>query len=283
MLSAMSTATAGDLLPALLLGAVQGLTEFLPISSSAHLVILPWLFGWSSPVLNSLPFAVALHLGTLTAVLLVFWRELLDLAQALLLSLWERRLGKGGQRRLAWLLVLGTLPGVAAGLWLEEAAATVFRSPYLVAAMLAGFGLVLWVVDRLPQGEGVYHALRWQQALLIGLAQALAIVPGVSRSGSTITAGMLLGLTRAQAARFSFLLMTPIVAGAGVLQARHLSLAQLSGLDGVLFGGGFASSLVVGYLCIRFFLRYLQRGRLWPFALYRLLLAGLIAVMLAAR
>ena len=184
---------------------------------------------------------------------------------------------------MAWLLVLATLPAVVAGLLLEEAAATVLRSPWIIAGTLAGVGIILWVVDARHTGGRACDSLGWREALLIGLAQALAIVPGVSRSGSTITMGMLLGLSRVQAARFSFLLMAPIIFGAGVWEARHLDSAALSGNGGTIFVVGFFSALVVGYPCIRLFLRYLQRGRLWPLALYRIGLAALILVMLATR
>lgn len=273
----------GDVVAAILLGFVQGITEFLPISSSGHLAILPWAFRWSSPVLNSLPFTVALHVGTLLAVLLVFWRDILAVAAAFVASLRERDIQAEPERRLAWLLVIGTLPAVVAGLLLEEAAATVFRSPWIIAGTLAGVGAILWIVDVRHTGERALDSLTWRGALLIGLAQALAIVPGVSRSGSTITMGMLIGLSRLQAARFSFLLMAPIIFGAGVWEARHLSGEALSGNGGAVFIAGFASALVVGYLCIRVFLRYLQRGRLWPLALYRIALAAVIVVMLATR
>ena len=273
----------GDVAAAAILGIVQGITEFLPISSSGHLAILPWAFRWSSPVLNSLPFAVALHVGTLLAVLLVFWRDVLSLAGAFLSSIRERDIQADPERRLAWLLVLATLPAVVAGLLLEEAAATVLRSPWIIAGTLAGVGIILWVVDARHTGGRACDSLGWREALLIGLAQALAIVPGVSRSGSTITMGMLLGLSRVQAARFSFLLMAPIIFGAGVWEARHLDSAALSGNGGTIFVVGFFSALVVGYPCIRLFLRYLQRGRLWPLALYRIGLAALILVILATR
>ena len=272
-----------DVAAAAILGVVQGITEFLPISSSGHLAILPWAFQWSSPVLNSLPFAVALHVGTLLAVLTVFWRDVLALALAFLTSIRERDIQADPNRRLAWLLVLATLPAVVAGLLLEEAAATVLRSPWIIAATLAGVGVILWIVDARHTGERGCDHLNWRGALLIGLAQALAIVPGVSRSGSTITMGMLLGLSRVQAARFSFLLMAPVIFGAGVWEARHLDGAALSGDGGTIFVVGFLSALVVGYLCIRVFLRYLQRGRLWPLALYRIGLAAVIVLMLVMR
>lgn len=272
-----------DVTAAVILGIVQGITEFLPISSSGHLAILPWAFRLSSPVLNSLPFAVALHVGTLLAVLLVFWHDVLSLAAAFLSSIRERDIQADPQRRLAWLLVLATVPAVVAGLLLEEAAATVLRSPWIIATALAGVGIVLWVVDARHSGERGLHSLGWREALLIGLAQALAIVPGVSRSGSTITMGMLLGLSRVQAARFSFLLMAPIIFGAGVWEARHLDSAALSGNGGAIFLVGILSALAVGYLCIRVFLRYLQQGRLWPLALYRIVLAVVILVIIATR
>ena len=272
-----------DVFAAIVLGVVQGITEFLPTSSSGHLAVLPWAFNWSSPVLNSLPFTVALHVGTLLAVLLVFRRDVLALAGAFLRSLRERNIQAEPERRLAWLLVLATLPAVAAGLLLENAAATVLRAPWIIACALAGVGVVMWVVDARHTGERACDGLGWREALLIGLAQALAIGPGVSRSGSTITMGMALGLSRVEAARFSFLLMAPVIFGAGIWEARHLDSAALGGNGGTLFIAGFLSALGVGYLCIRVFLRYLRQGRLWPLALYRIALAAVIVVMLATR
>ena len=273
-----------DVFAAIVLGVVQGITEFLPISSSGHLAVLPWAFNWSSPVLNSLPFTVALHVGTLLAVLLVFRRDVLALAGAFLRSLRERSIQAEPERRLAWLLVLATLPAVrrrpAVG---ERRRHRPARAVDHRLRPLAAVGVVMWVVDARHTGERACDGLGWREALLIGLAQALAIVPGVSRSGSTITMGMALGLSRVQAARFSFLLMAPVIFGAGIWEARHLDSAALGGNGGTLFIAGFLSALAVGYLCIRVFLRYLRQGRLWPLALYRIALAALIVVMLATR
>src|SRR3989338_9328893 len=188
------------IIQAIILGIVQGLTEFLPISSSAHLYLLPKFFNWNY---EGIGFDVALHWGTLLAILMIFWRDY-----------WN---ALTGERRLLWFLVIGSIPGALAGYFLESQAETIFRTPVLTAAMLAGFGILLWVADRRnsPKApslikEEVGGVLDWKKSLFMGAAQALAIVPGVSRSGATMTAGLFSGMTRQQAARVSFLLFLPI-------------------------------------------------------------------------
>lgn len=255
------------LLQAIVLGAIQGATEFLPVSSSAHLLILPWLLGWAP---QSLTFDVALHMGTLVAVLAVFGGDLVTLAvQALTTGL---RTPAG---RLGWAIAAGTLPAAVLGLWLEEVVESAFRSPLVVAFTLAALGVTLWYVDRVAARRKAVDQVSFGDVLFIGIAQALALVPGVSRSGITMTAGLLRGLDRAAAARISFLLAFPTILGAGVLKLRHLGPADLT----APFWAGVITSGLTGYLVIRFMLDYLRRGTYAAFAAYRVLVAAVIVLL----
>jgi undecaprenyl-diphosphatase len=247
------------LLQAVAMGTVQGLAEFLPISSSAHLVLVPWFSGWPDP---GLAFDVALHMGTLLAVVAYFWRDWLRL---IALGLSRPASGEG---KLFWLLVAATIPGGVFGYLLEKQAETTFRSPFLVALMLMAMGLALYLADtRFPRHKEL-SGTGWTDALWIGAAQALAIVPGVSRSGITMAAARVRNLSREAAARFSFLLSTPIILGAGVTQLSHLTPAALDGA----FWAGVASSALVGFFAIRFLLRYLVNHNFNIFVWYRFLL-----------
>lgn len=254
---------------AITLGIVQGLSEFLPISSSAHLILTPWFLGWPDP---GLTFDVALHVGTLVAVVAYFWRDLLRLV----LAAPRPRTPDG---RLFWLLMLGAVPGGIAGVLLDDLAEQALRSPLLIAGTLSVMGLALLAADRLGATDRELHDIGLVNALVIGAAQALAIVPGVSRSGITIAVARARGIERAAAARFSFLLGAPLIAGAAVFKLRHLvgTPGALSGpfLAGVLTAG------IVGVLSIAFLLRYLQRAGLGVFVVYRLLLAALIIATIA--
>jgi len=252
-------------LHAAVLGLVQGLGEFLPISSSAHLVLVPWLFRWSY---QGLEYDVALHWGTLAAVCVYFWKDWLGLIQAGLST------AESAQRRLFWAIVLATIPGGVAGLLLEKRIEENLHSPIIIAATLAVFGLLLGLSQRLGRQERSAADLSLRDVFLIGCAQALAVVPGVSRSGSTITAGLLLGLKREEAAKFSFLLMVPIVIGAGVMKLRHIHLAATNGP----FWLGILVTTVVGLGCIRFMLSYLKERGVGVFVTYRVLLAALCIV-----
>lgn len=250
------------------LGIVQGLGEFLPISSSAHLILAPWFFGWPDP---GLTFDVALHVGTLVAVVAYFWSDLLRLAIAA-----PRPRTPDG--RLFWLLLLGAIPGAIAGVLLDDLAEQAFRSPLLIAGTLSLMGLALLAADRIGATDREMHDIGPLDALLIGAAQALAIVPGVSRSGITIAVARARGIERATAARFSFLLGIPLIAGAALFKLRHL--ADTPGaLTGPFLVGVLAAALV-GAASIAFLLRYLQRAGLGLFVLYRLLLAGLVVATL---
>ena len=276
-------------LQAVILGIVQGLTEFIPISSSAHLIIVPWLFAWTDPALTSLPFDVALHLGTLLAVLWYFRKDWLCLLRAGIASIRERHIGPDPNRRLAWLLVLASIPGGIAGVLLEGKVGDWFHSPYepvrsdaiiAIAIILALWGALLLLAERFARHVRTVHDLTIKDALFIGLAQALAVFPGISRSGSTITAGLAVGLERAAAARFSFLLSAPIIAGAGVKSLWDVYHGIASGTiasgELILFPVGFVTAAVSGYLTIRFLLGYLQRHSNNVFVYYRWALAVLL-------
>jgi undecaprenyl-diphosphatase len=258
---------------ALLLGIVQGLTEFLPISSSAHLTLLPWLLGWHAPLLNSLAFDVALHLGTLLALLAYFWRDLLRLLAAGWGALGRGRPFGSADARLAWYLVLGTLPVVLVALLFGHRIETVFRAPQLIAACLIGMGLLMGVAERFSTRTKAIGEMTLLRALGIGAAQALALVPGVSRSGATLAAGMALGFRREDAARFSFLLAVPAVAGAFVLQVKALAAVGAEG-GWVAMAVGVAASAGVGALAIHGLLGFLRRYPVYVFIAYRCALAA---------
>ncbi|MDQ3327799.1 MAG: undecaprenyl-diphosphate phosphatase [Chloroflexota bacterium] len=265
----------GDNRRAAVLGIVQGLGEFLPISSSAHLIIVPWLFRWDTPgsFLNSQTYDVALHMGTLLALLGFFWRDWLSLVR-------HAHQPRSEQGRLLWLLVVASVPGAAIGFVLDRIAEDYFRDKYLIiAAALVVMGVVLYVVDGRAQSDDGIGQISWRKALLIGFAQTLAFVPGVSRSGSTMTMGRALGLSRETAARFAFLMATPITAGAGLLKFGDLELAALGYAS---FWLGIGVSFVVGLLAIGFLLSYLKRNSFLPFVMYRIALGAIIATAYVA-
>ncbi len=254
---------------AIVLGAVQGLTEFLPVSSSGHLILVPWLFRWPDP---GLAFDVALHLGTLLALLVYYWREWLDMGLSL-------AAGNRLPRRLLFLLIVASVPGAIIGVVLEKQAETTLRSPLLIAATMATLGLLLWVADWYGSKKRTIDHLTFLDALLIGLSQAFAIIPGVSRSGATITTARILGIDRADAANFSFLMATPIIAGAGMLEARKLFHTGLA----AQLGWGFAASTVFSLLAIVGLLRFLRTHSYRPFAIYRIVLAVIVVAVAVAR
>ena len=251
---------------ALILGIVQGLGEFLPISSSAHLVLIPWLFHWQDP---GLTFDVALHMGTLLAVVLYFWKDWVNLIAAAL------RPRASDEKRMFWYLVIATIPGGIFGILLESKAETTFRDPRLIAIMMIVMGILLYLADRKRQVRTM-DTMTFADAVWIGLSQALAIIPGVSRSGSTMTTARFLDMKREDAARFSFLLSTPIILGAGVMKLRHLSLAAFT----LPFGVAVITSFIVGLLSISFLLRYLKSSNFGLFVGYRFLI-GIIVIVLA--
>ncbi len=262
-----------DLVQIIALALVQGITEFLPISSSAHLILIPILTEWPD---QGLAFDVAVHVGTLAAVVLYFRRELYAMAREWVGSLTGR--GLTPEARLAWVVLLGTVPVGLAGLLAKEVIETQLRSPLVIATTTIGFGLLLWWADAWGRGRRGEYSLGWKDALLIGVAQAVALIPGTSRSGITMTAGLALGLTRQAAARFSFLLSIPVIILAGGLETLDLARSPGAVHWGVLALGSLLSWLSA-YLCIVWFLKLLERIGMWPFAVYRLVLGVGLWVM----
>ncbi len=268
---------------ALVLGLVQGMTELLPISSSGHLILVPWLFDWTYLKENDAfnqTFDVSLHLGTCVAVGAYFWHDVVTLLKA-----WFGTLGRRSIRttdeRLAWVVLVATIPAALAGFLLEDVIAENMGEPWQIAIFLAVFGLLLGWADRRPQRYAMGH-LSLRQGLLVGLAQSLALMPGVSRSGITITAGRLLGLDRDSAARFSFLLLLPITVGAVVFKGiTDVILADLpSGMAGP-FTVGVLASLASGLIAILFLLDYVRRHSYDAFVVYRLVVAAAILLLIA--
>lgn len=266
------------ILEAIVLGIVQGLTEFLPISSSGHLILAEWATGWKGVLINNLTFDVALHVGTLAAVLWYFWRDWLQLGRATVNVLRGR--APAYEARLVWYIVLGTVPAVIVGLLFEHTVETLFRNPLLVAGALAAGSLIMWYADRTSSRDRHLGTMTLGHALFVGVAQALALVPGISRSGITISAGLAAGYRREDAARFSFLLSTPVIAGAAVLKVRHITFEGHAAWGCIL---GTLSAAVVGYLAIRFLIRYLERHSLNIFVWYRLALAGAVVLLWLVR
>jgi undecaprenyl-diphosphatase len=268
-----------QLVQAIILGFVQGLTEFLPVSSSGHLIVVPALLGWDDPILESLAFSVMLHVATLLALLVYFRADWLRLVPAGLAALRDRSFKDDPDRKLAWLLAAATVPAVVVGLVLNDAVETIFREPRLVAMTLVAGAVVLWLADRLGARNRSLEGVTFPIAIGIGAAQALALVPGVSRSGISISAGLFAGLDREAAARFAFLMATPITAGAGLWELRKLVAGEASvTLPLVPLLAGMAAALVSGLLAIAVLLRYLRSHGLGIFVVYRLALAALFVV-----
>lgn len=269
---------------ALIMGVVQGLTEFLPISSSGHLIIVPFLFGWDDAFLNSLAFSVMLHIGTLLALLVYFRSDWLTLVPAGFAAMRDRSFRGDPDRRLAWLLVAATIPAAIAGLLLDDLIGTAFRQIGLVAVTMVVGGGILWLADRRGAHDKGIHDIGLRVAVGIGVAQALALVPGISRSGISISAARFAGLDRAAAARFSFLMATPVTAGAALFETRRLVAGEIGvevsiGALAVGMGGAF----VAGTLAIGGLLRYLRSSSLEVFVWYRLVVAAIVVVAWLAR
>lgn len=267
-----------------MLGITQGLTEFAPVSSSGHLILVPWLFHWSILNNESLnkTFDVALHMGTFLGALAYFRRDIARYLVAWIRSIRARAVSSVDER-IAWFLVIGTLPGAAAGALFEDIIEHKLGQPWLIAAMLAAFGILLLAVDRKARRTRPLESLTMRDTVVIGLAQAVALQPGVSRSGVTITAARGLGLDRESAARFSFLLSLPIIGGAGIFKgAKVLAGGGLPAGFGGAFLWGFVASAVSGFLVIWALLGYLRRRNFAPFAIYRLAAAALVLGVIAS-
>ena len=269
---------------ALIMGIVQGLTEFLPVSSSGHLVIVPALLGWTDPFITSLGFSVMLHLGTLVALLVYFRSDWLAIVPAGVAALRERSFGTDPNRKLAWLLLVSTIPAVIAGPILNDRLEAAVRTADDVAVALVIGAAILWLADRVGRKVDGLDKITFPLAFVFGLAQSIALVPGISRAGITISAGLFAGLTREAAARFSFLMATPIIAGAGLFEARNL----LSGDAGVpLQAGpllvGMVAALIAGLAAIELMLRYVRTRSYGIFVAERVALAALVLVVFLRR
>jgi undecaprenyl-diphosphatase len=271
-----------NILQAIVLGLVQGATEFAPVSSSGHLILVPWIFGWvligDADVRKS--FDVALHMGTLLGALIYFRHDVTRYAGAWIRSVRARRLSTPDER-IAWALVVGTIPGAIAGALFESEIQETLGAPWLIAVMLVAFGLLLVWVDRRSRSDRAFDTIGPRDGLLLGTAQALALQPGVSRSGVTITAARAMGLDRESAARFSFLLSLPIIAGAGGYKAVDLAQTGLQG-HAAEFVAGIVASAISGFVVIWGLLKYLKRHDFTVFLWYRVALAALIAVLILA-
>ncbi len=261
---------------ALVLGTLQGLSEFLPISSSAHLTLAPWLFGWTDP---GLAVDVALHFGTLIAVLWYFRAEWAALIRAAIGIVTTRRVDTVEKRRVIY-LIIATIPGAIGGLLLQSRAESTFRSPAITAVALIIMGLLLWLVDKLVDQRRILAEMRWVDSLLIGLSQVVALIPGVSRSGSTITTGRAVRLDRESAAKFSFLMSMPIIAAAVVFEGPK-ALHQGGLTTPVIVG--VAASAISGWLAISVLMRFVSRHSYGIFAAYRIVLGLVVLAVIYAR
>jgi undecaprenyl-diphosphatase len=262
------------LIHAAILGIVQGLTEFLPVSSSAHLILVPTLLGWNDPFIDSSAFDVMLHLGTLLALLAYFWRDLLELLGAWLASIGDRRIGDDPERRLAWLLVISVIPAAILGAGLESFFDEAFRTHWQWIALFAVIGAVLlWLGERVGTRQRDLGGMAVRDAAVIGVAQAIALFPGISRSGVTIATGLFLGLTREAAARFSFLMAVPVIAGAGAWKARTFVSDGLGGAEAGQLVVGVVMAAIFGFLAIAVLLRYIRTHPTTIFIVYRVLFA----------
>ncbi|HQT92738.1 MAG TPA: undecaprenyl-diphosphatase UppP [Candidatus Kryptobacter bacterium] len=272
----------GSTIESIILGIIQGLTEFLPISSTAHLVIVPDLFDWNAPLLNSLTFDVALHLGTLLAVVTYFFKDTVDLITGFVRGLTKKSFNSDPKARFSLLVFLGTIPAGVFGVLLEKWVETKFRTPAVLATSLVVIGVVMWYAEKLAKRIKKTDSMTIKDALIIGFSQALALVPGTSRSGITISSGLFLGYDREEAARFSFLLSIPVIAGAAILKLRIFIHGIPAGdLAPLVFGTIF--SALFGFLAIKYFMRYLHRHTMNVFVWYRFLFAAVIIIFFYIR
>ena len=266
---------------ALIMGLTQGLTEFIPVSSSGHLVLVPWLFGWKDPFINSVLFTVVLHMGTLLALLLYFWKDWMTLIPAFVATLRDRSFKGDPDRKLASLLLVATIPAVLVGPIFDTKFEELVREPARIALMLCVGAAILWLADRWGSKKRDMDSISFPEALGIGVAQTIALVPGISRSGISISAGLFMGLNREAAARFSFLMATPVIGGAGLWEARKL-LTHEAGtnpeMNVVLIG--FVAALVSGLVAVRFMLAFLRRRSVNAFVVYRVAAAILVFIVL---
>lgn len=259
-----------DHIQVIILSVLQGMTEFFPISSSAHLIFVPKLAGWED---QGLAFDVAVHIGTLIAVVLYFRKDLFRMLKEFFVSFATRKITP--YARLMWCLCFATIPAGLAGLLFKKHIETVLRSPVVIAFTTIGFGLLLWLSYRWGRQNRGEQSITWKDAVVIGCGQALALIPGTSRSGITLTAGLAMGLKREDAARFSFLLSVPVIALAGIYESYTLFKDNIP-LNFPVLSAGVLLSALSGIICIHVFLKLLQRVGVTPFVIYRILLGMLL-------
>jgi undecaprenyl-diphosphatase len=258
----------------ILLALIQGLTEFLPISSSAHLILPSQILGWAD---QGLSFDVAVNTGSLFAVVIYFRHEIIILAKAWFTSVASKQ--QTQESKLAWWIILATIPAVIVGFTAKDFIETHFRNTLVIAITTIVFGLLLWLADRMSKAQLTEFQMGWKKALIIGLAQAMALIPGTSRSGATMTAALMLGLTREAAARFSFLMSVPVSFGAALLVTKDL-VSSSAPIDYQALSLGIVVSFFAAYLCIHFFLKFISKIGMTPFVLYRLALGAVLLGLL---
>lgn len=272
-----------SILHAIVLGIVQGLSEFLPISSSGHLILVREVLGWNfgTPDIEK-TFDVALHLGTFFGIALYFWKDIGRLVRGLFRALVRRSLSADPYSKLALLILISTIPAALVGMQFETLIEETLGAPLLICGLLIAFGLLLWLADWLGKRQRTLETVGWGDAIMIGIAQALALAPGTSRSGVTMTAGLFLGLNRETAARFSFLISLPAIAGAAIYKGAKLATQGVPpGLENPMIAGTIAAA-ISGFIAIFWLLRFLQTHSLRPFVYYRLIIGlGLIVFFLA--
>ena len=268
-----------NILQSIILGIVQGLTEFLPISSSAHLVIVPYLFGWHFSEQSAFVFDVLVQLGTLLAVFAYFWFDLTQIALSFINGLWKRKPFQDEHARMGWFLILATIPAGILGLLIKDQVQKAFSSPLATGFFLLLTAFLLVIAERLGKRLRNLDSVTWLDALWMGIFQSIAIFPGVSRSGATISGGMNRNLDRISSARFSFLMSVPVLLAAGLLAIKDLlNTPDLGALVPPLLVG-FITAAIVGYLSIRWFLGYLKHRPLYVFAIYCLILGAFIILI----
>jgi undecaprenyl-diphosphatase len=272
-----------QIVQAIIIGIVQGLTEFLPVSSSAHLIVIPRILGWDDALINSPEFVVMLHMGTLAALLVFFWRDVLDLLGAFWALLRERSFGDDPNRKLSLVLLLSIIPAGLFGLVLEDWIYAFFRDSVLIIPLILVIGAaILWLAERFGTRDRGLDKAEYSDAAVIGVAQALALFPGISRSGITIAAGLFRGLEREAAARFAFLMGIPIIAGAGLWKIRSIATGAAGDVDLVVLAAGVIAAAISGWLAIGLLLRYLRTHSTGIFIAYRLIAAAVWAVLIVA-
>lgn len=260
-----------NILQAIIYGIIQGMGEFLPISSTAHITLMPWLFGWNDP---GLAFDIALHMGTLLAVVIFFWKDWINLIKAGFTDI------KSRDGRLFWYIMLACIPGGIFGVLFEDQVETTFRNPLLIGVMLIVMGIVIYVADKFSKSEIALSDIGFKRSFLIGVSQAIAMIPGVSRSGITMAAGRAFSIKREDAARFTFLLSTPFIFLSGVYKAKDL--ASIS-VEIVPFIIAIVTAAIVGAFSIKFILDYLKKKGFGIFAVYRFIIGAIVIIVALVR